>query len=272
MNIAATHRIKKLLAVVAAAGMLTACASAPTRPQGADTVRSKLTRLQSDPQLAARAPVAIKEAEVAVRAAEEPQRDTQLADHLVSIADRKVDIAYAQAQSRLLEDERQALSEQRANARLDSRTREADAARMQAEAAMQEAEALRQQLLDMDAKETERGMVITLGDVLFDTDKATLRGGAISALSKLVAFLVQNPDRGLVIEGHTDSVGDDAYNLDLSRRRADSVKAYLMKNGIDPGRMSATGLGESSPVSGNDSPTGRQQNRRVEVIISTPVT
>jgi outer membrane protein OmpA-like peptidoglycan-associated protein len=106
--------------------------------------------------------------------------------------------------------------------------------------------------------------------VLFDTGKASLKAGATSNLNKLVAFLNEYSDRTVLIEGYTDSVGSEDYNQGLSERRADSVKSYLAGQGIGSLRLSAAGKGESDPVASNDSAAGRQQNRRVEVIISNP--
>lgn len=274
-----TFHPKKLIVVAVATLFLAACSAGPTRPDGADNARAKLTQLQSDPQLATRAPVAIKEAEAAVVAAEKPQEDKALAQHLVTMADRKIETAKALAQARLAEDQRKTLSEQRETARLDSRTREADAARGdataargEADAARLEAEALQRQIAELNAKTTERGLVVTLGDVLFATGKSDLKGGAVSNLAKLAAFLNQYQDRTVVIEGYTDSVGSDDYNQGLSQRRADSVRAYLVQQGVSSTRLTAAGMGEGSPVAGNDSSTGRQQNRRVEVIIANTVT
>lgn len=261
------RNVRTLLATAVASVFLAACSTAPTQPQGADTARSKLTQLQSDPQLATRAPVAIKEAEAAVRAAEEPQADKEKGEHLVYIADRKVDIAQALAESRLLVDQRAMLSQRRESARLDSRTREADSARMDTLAAQQETAELQRQIAELNAKATERGLVVTLGDVLFDTGKAELKSGAATNLAKLAAFLNQYPDRSVLIEGHTDSVGSEDYNLGLSQRRADAVKSWLMSQGVGSDRLVTSGKGESSPVAGNDSASGRQLNRRVEVII-----
>jgi outer membrane protein OmpA-like peptidoglycan-associated protein len=267
--------------------------SAPTRPVGADAARSKLTQLQSDEQLASRAPVAIEEAEVAVRAAEVPQKDATRGAHLVQMADRKIDIAREQAQTRLSEDQRKTLSEQRERARLDSRTREADnargdavaaradadiarsqaeASRLDSEAARMQAETLQIQIAELNAKATDRGLVVTLGDVLFETGRSELKGGATSNLAGLARFLNEYPDRTVLIEGHTDNVGSDDSNFRLSQQRADSVKAYLAGQGIVPARLDASGKGEGYPVSGNESATGRQQNRRVEVVISNTVT
>lgn len=245
-----------LFSIFVISSVLMACSSTPKAPDGASEVRAKLTRLQADPQLATLAPVAIKEADAAVSRAEEPRKDTQYARHLVYLADRKVDTAAALAQARLLEDQRDAISEQATAAQLASRTQEADA--------------LRRQLAELNAKQTERGLVITLGDVLFETGKADLKGAATANLGKLTAFLTQNPDRTLVIEGHTDSIGTDSYNQMLSQNRADSVKAFLLSQGVAANRITAYGKGEGSPVASNDDSAGRQMNRRVEIIIANP--
>lgn len=280
---------KPLIAATLATLLLASCSSTPTKPEGSITPRNKLTQLQANPQLASRAPMAIDEAEAAVSAAEVPQRDEALSAHLVFIADRKVDTAIALAQSRMLVDHRKVLSDEREAMRLDARTREAnrahgDAARaradagaarqqanqaqMDADAARQQAEELQQQIRVLNARETDRGLVVTLGDVLFATGRAELNGGATNNLSKLAAFLNRYPDRTVIIEGHTDSVGGDDFNQTLSQHRAESVRNYLVAQGIAGNRLQATGKGEGSPVSGNDSATGRQQNRRVEVIIA----
>jgi outer membrane protein OmpA-like peptidoglycan-associated protein len=111
---------------------------------------------------------------------------------------------------------------------------------------------------------------LTLGDVLFESGRAELKAGAVSNLTRLVVFLNQNPGRNVEIEGHTDNVGSDDYNQGLSQRRADSVKAYLVQQGIGSQRIVASGKGESQPITDNESASGRQQNRRVEVIIDNP--
>jgi outer membrane protein OmpA-like peptidoglycan-associated protein len=147
---------------------------------------------------------------------------------------------------------------------------EADAARRDAEAARAESEDLQRQITELNARPTDRGLVVTLGDVLFETGKADLRGGTAADLDRLVTFLNRYPERTVVIEGHTDSVGSDSSNIVLSQNRADSVQAYLVGHGIGSNRISTLGKGEMMPVASNDSSTGRQQNRRVEVIISNP--
>lgn len=286
------YGFNKLIAAAVVSLLLAACASGSGKPDGANNVRDKLARLQSDSQLASRAPVAMKDAEAAVRAAETRQKDEELSKHLVFMADRKIEIARAIAQTRLAEDQRSTLTAQRQDARLDSRTREADSARsdardarldaeiartdadmarMDTEAAWRETDDLQDQIDELNAKETERGLVVTLGDLLFDTGKSELKGGAADHLTKLATFLKKHQERSAIIEGHTDSVGSENSNLALSQRRANSVKSFLVNNDVDTGRLETSGMGESTPIASNDSATGRQQNRRVEVIISNPV-
>lgn len=270
MNISMLKHSKTLLATAIASVLLVACSTTTTKPYGADAARAKLTQLQSDSQLASLAPVAIKDAEAAVVAAERPQKDVEEGRHLVYIADHKIDLATALAQRQLLEDQRKTLSEQREKARLDSRTREADQAHSDVAAAKQQTSELQRQLDELNAKTTDRGIVVTLGDVLFDTGRSELKGGSLSNLAKLAAFLNQYPDRTVAIEGHTDSVGSEENNLSLSHRRADAVKSYLVHQGVSASRLTTVGLGEDSPIASNDSATGRQQNRRVEVVIENP--
>jgi len=163
----------------------------------------------------------------------------------------------------------------RANQLAQTRSLEADAARTDAQisaqqnaAAQQRAQELEGALADLQAKKTDRGLVITLGDVLFATGQADLKSGARRSLEKLSAFLHEYPQRNVQIEGFTDSVGTDDYNQGLSERRAYAVRDALTGMGISSDRIQTRGLGKSSPVADNDSATGRQQNRRVEVIIS----
>jgi outer membrane protein OmpA-like peptidoglycan-associated protein len=122
----------------------------------------------------------------------------------------------------------------------------------------------------LETRREARGLIVNLSDVLFDTGKATLKPGAREKLSKLAGILSAYPGAYRIeIEGHTDSVGSDESNLDLSRGRAESVRDYLVQSGVKSERVIATsGLGESNPVSGNETAAGRQVNRRVEIIIA----
>ncbi|MFN2348401.1 MAG: OmpA family protein [Thioalkalivibrio sp.] len=270
---------RPLLAAAMILVFLVGCASAPVSPPGAADARAKLSQLQQDPNLGSRVPVAIREAEAAVRLAEQPVgSDAELGAHRVLMADRKVEIAKARAATRYAEDQRSRLSEERESARLAARTREADQARDAADAARaaaatavveseREAARLRRQIEELEARETDRGLVLTLGDVLFETGKSDLKAGTMGNLGRLVTFLNEYPERTVVIEGHTDSVGGDQYNQALSQRRAEAVRFWLMQQGISGQRLSALGKGMHQPVADNNTATGRQMNRRVEVII-----
>jgi outer membrane protein OmpA-like peptidoglycan-associated protein len=152
--------------------------------------------------------------------------------------------------------------------------KDAEQARLQAEAKAREAEQskaeidqLMKDLSDLQGKMTERGIVLTMGDVLFAFGKADLSPGAVRNLDKLTGFLEKHPDRNLLIEGHTDSIGSDAVNLALSQKRADAVKEALVGKGISSDRIVTKGYGKEFPVASNDTESGRQLNRRVEVVI-----
>ena len=139
-----------------------------------------------------------------------------------------------------------------------------------AAAAQPQAAELHRQLDLLHARPADHGLLWTPGDVLFTSGRADLKPVAMGNLNKLVNFLAQYPDHGVAIRGYTDSLGGEEYNQGLSERRANSVKAYLAAQGIDSTRLSAAGMGQSDPVAGNDSAAGRQQNRRVEVIVNPP--
>jgi outer membrane protein OmpA-like peptidoglycan-associated protein len=288
--------MRSMIATAVAAALIAGCASTPMKPAGSAEVRAKLTALQSDPTLANSAPVAMKDAESAVTVAEMTQKDLVLAAHRVYIADRKVDTARALAQIQTAEAQRKVLTEEGEKARLNARTREADlaksdalvaraenaeqklvagqarsdadAAQLAANASQQQAAELQRQLEILQARPTDRGLVLTLGDTLFATGKSELKSGATVNLDRLTAFMNEYPTRTAAIEGFTDSMGSDEMNQSLSQRRADAVKGYLVGQGVSSARLSSSGRGENSPVADNESAAGRQQNRRVEVVIS----
>jgi outer membrane protein OmpA-like peptidoglycan-associated protein len=143
---------------------------------------------------------------------------------------------------------------------------------MSAEAQTREAQAraaqLEAQMADLQAQKTERGMVITIGDVLFDTDQARLKPDGVANVKKLADVLSQNPNRTVLIEGFTDSTGTAAHNQELSERRAGSVAAALTGMGVAANRIAMKGYGPAFPVASNDAPASRQLNRRVEIVLS----
>ena len=145
---------------------------------------------------------------------------------------------------------------------------EAQSAQAQVQQAQAESQRLAAQLENMQAAQTPRGIVLTLDDVLFDTGKAQLKSGAARSIEQIAAFLKENPDRRVQVEGFTDSQGADEYNLELSQSRADAVAMAIIQRGIDAQRVRALGYGEGFPVASNSNAGSRQLNRRVEIIVS----
>jgi outer membrane protein OmpA-like peptidoglycan-associated protein len=157
-----------------------------------------------------------------------------------------------------------------AQAAAEAQTRQAQGAAAQSE---QDKTALREQLrtqlnVVLDTRETARGLIVNLSDVLFDTASSTLKPGAREKLARVSGILASHDGLRLAVEGHTDSVGTDAYNQGLSERRAESVRAYLVDQKFAAGSVGASGFGEGQPVATNDTASGRQQNRRVELVVS----
>lgn len=195
-----------------------------------------------------------QEANTAQRQAAVAQRDAQLSQRDAQAAQRDAEAAQRAAQDA-----------QRGTA---AAQQQSAASQQQAQEAERRAAELRAQLAALDAKKTERGMVITMGDVLFDSGRAELSSGGMRNVEKLSSFLKTYPERKVMIEGFTDSVGGDALNQALSARRADAVRAALQSQGVGTERLATRGYGESFPVAANDSASGRQLNRRVEIVLS----
>ena len=162
----------------------------------------------------------------------------------------------------------QALEEaEQAKALAASSATAAQLARKEAELAAEQAQSLRRQLENLQLRQTESGVVVTLGDVLFETGKAELKPDAETSLVEVVDLLQSEPDKKIRIEGHTDSVGEAAANLKLSERRAKSVEAALVSLGVDSSRITLVGMGEDFPIASNDDAEGRSRNRRVDVVL-----
>lgn len=202
-----------------------------------------------------------REAELAQRDAQNSQRQAELSQRRAEQSRRESDAARMNAEDA----QRQAGAErQAANVALLN----AQDARQQTEEAQRRSRQLEAQLAAMEARKTDRGMVVTLGDVLFDTDEAQLKAGGVRNVQKLADFFKEYPQRNVMIEGFTDSTGSNDHNQRLSDRRAGSVRTALMGMGMSSERITWRGYGESHPVAGNDTAAGRQLNRRVEVIVS----
>lgn len=273
------------LPVALALATLAACGSPPRTNAALDEARAIYQRVSIDAQVVRSAPLELRKAQEALQQGESALNageSSELIDHYAYLAKRRSEIAQqaakvAEAEKAVADasTRRHAImaEAERANAEkarrlADERLAVAQASQNQAALANARARSLEQQLADLKAKQTERGMVLTLGDVLFDTGRAQLKPGAMRTLDQLATFLRENPDRTVEIEGYTDSVGSDSMNQVLSERRANAVKSALMDRGIAINRIAARGLGEMNPVASNDTTAGRQQNRRVEVIIS----
>ncbi len=269
-----------------------ACASLPQQIEELETARADVAAVDNDPMAQEVAALELRSARRALKTAEqayaankslaEVQHEAYVASLHAKIAQEQIAEAKAQKKIEAGEAERNRVlleartvdadrartqAEQRA-AEAEERAREAELARQQAAAALEEARRLEEELKNLQAKQTERGMVLTLGDVLFDTNKANLLPGADATVGRLADFLRQYPERRVLIEGHTDARGSDEYNMELSDKRAKAVREALLDEGIRRERIRARGMGEAYPVASNETATGMQQNRRVEIVIS----
>ena len=214
----------------------------------------------------ARAAMAVAQAkrnEAAITAAEGDRERARADGKELEARRAQSQAASAQAQAAAAQGQAQAAQQRAKSAEV-----RADAAQAVASDAQQRAAMLQQQLNDLQAKETERGMLVTLGDVLFEFNRAEVKPAAQVSLRKLADFLLQYPNRLLLVEGHTDNVGSVAYNEGLSQRRAESVGLALVAMGIAPQRIKVVGYGKDYPIADNNSDTNRALNRRVEVYIS----
>ncbi len=234
--------------------------------QNAADARTTAVRRARDEKIAQEKAAAAAAEAKAKADAEAAQRAQQQAEIQKLQAERD---AAQQAQARVEAEAAQHAAQLQAQ-REEDKARQAQAAAAQAE---KEKEQLRAQLLDMfnrilPTTDTPRGLKVNMADVLFDFGKFDLKPPAREALAKMSGIVIAHPGLKLAIEGYTDSIGTDTFNVTLSQNRADTVRAYLIDQGLDPGSITATGYGKSNPVASNDTADGRQQNRRVEIIIS----
>jgi outer membrane protein OmpA-like peptidoglycan-associated protein len=260
------HIIPQLLIT---ASLLVACASTQQQNSALDEVRSQYNIAQADPQVTSLASIELQRAGEALGNANQAWEHSEKSDEvneLAHIAKEKIDIAQNVAKQKAAEASIADAAKQRDQLIIDKRTKDADRAAAAAHEAQDRARLLEAQLRELAAKKTDRGMVVTLNDVLFNTNQSELNPGGIRTVQKLADILTQNPDRTILVEGFTDSTGSANYNLDLSTRRANAVRDALMGMGITSNRIVARGLGKEFPVAGNRTASGRQLNRRVEII------
>jgi OmpA-OmpF porin, OOP family len=270
--------MKKYLVIAAVAAAFAGCATAPQRSEEVEQARTAIETLSQEPmaqQAASRdlesARKALNDAEAALKA----KQPMPVVDHYAYLARRHAEAGEARVtEAKSRQDVARAESD-RNKILLESRERDAlsasaaaDRARAEAAASQAQLANAQQQLADLQAKQTDRGVVVTLGDVLFDTGQATLKPGADLAVNRLATYLSQNPNTKVLVEGHTDSRGSDAYNDALSERRANAVATALETRGITAAQIQTAGRGKDYPVASNETPEGRQQNRRVEIVFS----
>jgi outer membrane protein OmpA-like peptidoglycan-associated protein len=240
--------------LVAVALVMAGCATIPETDPAIENARAALEAARNDPQVVALAPLELRQADDAFQVAVAAWRSygsrTEI-DHLSYLAFQHARIARAAARLKAAQASGTTAVADPDRTHLDARTR-----------------VLEVRLVDLQAKNTDRGIVITLGDVLFETGSAKLNPGGVRVVHELADFLAQYPNRRVAIEGYTDSVGGEGYNQDLSERRANAVRIALLDLGVGVDRMTARGFGTSYPIADNASATGRQLNRRVEILIS----
>jgi len=263
---------------------VSACSSAPKQIELLEQVRTDYNEVSQNVTVVTHAPDVLDQAREALENADAHWKDKDdkwRVEHYAYLAKQRIETARlisedkeAEQAIRATQQTRQTLTLQQREADLKQRNaalKERDAALKQRDAelqkARQEADKLKQQMAELlEAEETDRGMVLTLGDVLFDVGEATLAPGAARNIAKIATFMRNYPDRTAVIEGHTDSMGEPDFNLNLSRDRAFSVRDALVDAGVSASRLSTEGFGEKLPVASNDNSAGRQENRRVEII------
>lgn len=290
-------RIAALSAAVA--GILQACSSLPERVETLEQARSAVQSLRQEPLAMEVARSSFQNAQSQLALADEAYEedaDLEIVEYHAYLALRNAQVAEQQIAEERAREELQAGEVERTRIQLQAREREAQRAQRAAEQARTQAEqaqalaeqrataladetaaaqqareraaALEQELEELQAQQTERGLILTLSDVLFDTDRAVLNAGAEPALERLAQFMSEYPDRRILIEGHTDSTGSEEYNRMLSAERADAVRDALLERGVAADRIETRGLGEAYPVAPNETSAGRQLNRRVEIVIS----
>ncbi len=265
--------------LLAPAILMVGCATAPKNSPAVEEARAAVSTAESRPDTGKYAPTEINRARNYLSNAEgalkeggprNPQAShyAYLATQTAHIAEQRAKEQAAVARIKAGETERQQILLSARENDANRALAQANQARNEAVNAQAESQRLASQLAEMQASQTSRGIVLTLGDVLFDTGRSELKPGANRPIDQIAAFLTENPERRVQVEGFTDSQGTDEYNLELSQRRADAVAMAIMQRGIDAQRVRAMGYGEQYPKAGNENAGSRQLNRRVEIIVS----
>jgi outer membrane protein OmpA-like peptidoglycan-associated protein len=265
-----------IVGIAALSLVLCACASAPQQNAALDNAHAAVQAAESDPNVAKYAALDLEAAKKDLAVADDAamhHKEAEIAQPAY-LAVQNARLAQAHAAAKADDAKVAAGQAERDQILLAARNREVQNAKIATNAALDQRDQATEQTARLQAEveqlkatPTSRGLVLTLGDVLFDTGRAELKSGASRKLDQLAQFLSEHKDRRVQIDGFTDSVGTDAYNEELSRRRADAVKATLLARGIDASRIGTEGYGKAYPVASNSDAGGRQLNRRVEVVI-----
>lgn len=282
-------------------GTLSACATVPDPNTSLERARVEYESIQTDPNVIQYAPAQLSRTETLLQEAQQAwagNAPRERIEHLAYLTTQQAALARETAKLAVAEIRIAQINGEQAQAELDSRTRQAEEALHQAELAREEARIARESLETLQASQrerelalelervaerermlreelgatsTERGLVVTLSEVRFAMNQAELQGDNRS-LDRLARLLQQHPERNIRIEGFTDNTGSDELNRKLSEQRAEAVRQALIEKGVDASRIEVEGFGKESPIASNDTATGRQQNRRVEVVILEAVT
>ncbi|WP_332744981.1 OmpA family protein [Hydrogenophaga sp.] len=284
-----THRFALSLTALA---VVAGCSTTPLSNVRLDQAREDYRTVQADPRSQNQAPTELRQAADALNAANVAlanREDEARVNHLAYVASQRAFIVRETVNFKTAELSVANAGAARTAAQLQARTQEAEAAQRaaaeaqrtagaartdaaeaqrQAAMAMERNRLLEARMAELNAKQTPRGVVITLGDVLFDVDRSALKPSGLRMVDQLGEVLKADPQRTVLVEGFTDSTGADAYNQTLSTERADAVRIALLRQGIASTRVASRGYGEAHPVASNDTAAGRQMNRRVEIVLS----
>ncbi|HEY7773343.1 MAG TPA: OmpA family protein [Marinagarivorans sp.] len=287
-----TNKLFRLASVGVLGLAISGCATTPEPSDKTTELQNELMSAKQESYVQKYAPLAFEDAKKMidkVKAMESEGASDEVVQHQQYLAEKKLDTAIELAKQKRSEEKVEnaalnrnetlltAQSKKLNEAEMKAETmaerakmaeREAEQAREEAKAMSEKAEAMVAKLKDISAKDSDRGLVITIGSLLFEVDEAQLKPDSQNTVVRIADFLKQYPDRSVLVEGFTDSTGAETYNKILSEKRAKEVVALLKNNGIERQRLSSVGYGEQFPKAPNETKIGRQKNRRVELVVS----